>query len=131
MEGDETSMYGTVMRAKATPGNRQTVVAMMGEGVDTDGFHATHVLLPDGDDRTVVAAIQFQDPTTYSANSHDPATPGGVVQAVPGPPRRRPRVDRWRVDLLRRWPSGHQLNPGGRGWHFACARNRSLSFTSR
>lgn len=74
MEGDETSMYGTVMRAKATPGNRQTVVAMMGEGVDTNGFHATHVLLPDGDDRTVVAAIQFQDPTTYSANSHDPAT---------------------------------------------------------
>ena len=43
-------MYGTVMRAKATAGNRQAVVAMMGEGVDTAGFHATYVLLPDDDE---------------------------------------------------------------------------------
>ena len=67
-------MYGTVMRAKATPGNRQTVVTMMGEGVETKGFHATHVLLPDDDDRTVIAAILFEDDAAYSANAHDPAT---------------------------------------------------------
>lgn len=67
-------MYGTVMRAKAKPGNRQAVVAMMGEGVDTKGFHATHVLLPDEDDRSVVAAILFEDAAAYSANAHDPAT---------------------------------------------------------
>jgi hypothetical protein len=67
-------MYGTLMRAKTKPENRQTVVAMMGEGVDTKGFHATYVLLPDDDDRTVIAAVLFDDPTTYSANAHDPAT---------------------------------------------------------
>jgi hypothetical protein len=67
-------MYGTVMRAKATPGNRQTVVTMLGEGVETKGFYATHVLLPDDDDRTVIAAILFEDDVAYSANAHDPAT---------------------------------------------------------
>ena len=66
-------MYGTVMRATAKPGNRQAVVAMMGESVDTTGFHATHVLVPGDDDRGVVAAILFEDAAAYSANAHDPA----------------------------------------------------------
>jgi hypothetical protein len=43
-------MYGTVMRAKAKPGNRQAVVAMMGEGVGAKGSHATRVPLPDDDE---------------------------------------------------------------------------------
>ena len=38
------------------------------------GFHATHVLLPDDDDRTVVAAVLFEDGASYSANAHDPST---------------------------------------------------------
>jgi hypothetical protein len=67
-------MYGTVMRAKATAGNRETVVALMGEGVGAKGFHATHVLLPDDDDGTVIAAVLFEDDASYSANAHDPAT---------------------------------------------------------
>lgn len=67
-------MYGTVMRARATAGNRQAVVAMMGEGVDTAGFRATYVLLPDDDEDAVVAAIVFEDEEAYSANAHDPAT---------------------------------------------------------
>jgi quinol monooxygenase YgiN len=67
-------MYGTVMRARATAGNRQAVVAMMGEGLDTAGFRATHVLLPDDDEDAVVAAVIFEDRETYSANAHDPAT---------------------------------------------------------
>ena len=56
------------------PENRHTVVAMLGEGVATEGFHATHVLLPDDDDGTVIAAILFDDAAAYSANAHDPAT---------------------------------------------------------
>ena len=67
-------MYGTLMRARATPGNRDAVVALMGEGVGAKGFHATHVLLPDNDDRTVIAAVLFEDDASYSANAHDPAT---------------------------------------------------------
>lgn len=67
-------MYGTVMRARATRGRRQEVVAMLGEGLDTRGFRATYVLLPDGDDTAVVAGVLFEDRTTYSANAHDPAT---------------------------------------------------------
>ena len=67
-------MYGTLMRAKVSPGNRDAVVSLMGEGADAKGFHATHVLLPDDDDRTVIAAILFEDDAAYSANAHDPAT---------------------------------------------------------
>lgn len=67
-------MYGTVMRARATAGNRQAVVAMMGEGVDTAGFRATYVLLPDDDEDAVVAAVVFEDEEAYSTNTHDPAT---------------------------------------------------------
>jgi quinol monooxygenase YgiN len=67
-------MYGTVMRAKATPGNRQAVVALMGESLETKGFRATYVLLPDDDEHAVVAGVIFEDQDTYSANAHDPAT---------------------------------------------------------
>jgi quinol monooxygenase YgiN len=67
-------MYGTVMRAKTTPGNRQEVVALMGESLDTTGFRATYVLLPDDDEHAVVAGVIFEDRETYSANAHDPAT---------------------------------------------------------
>ena len=67
-------MYGTAMRAKATAGNRDAVVAMMGEGLDAAGFHATYVLLPDDDENAVVAAVIFDDRDSYSANAHDPAT---------------------------------------------------------
>jgi antibiotic biosynthesis monooxygenase (ABM) superfamily enzyme len=67
-------MYGTLMRANVTPGNRDAVAALMGEGVAAKGFHATHVLFPDDDDRTVIAAILFDDDVAYSANAHDPAT---------------------------------------------------------
>jgi hypothetical protein len=67
-------MYGTLMRAKATPGNREAVVALMGEGVGAKGFHATHILLPDDDDRAVIAAVLFEDDAAYSANAHDHAT---------------------------------------------------------
>lgn len=67
-------MYGTVMRAKAKAGKRREVVAMMGEGIDTKGFRATHVLLPDDDEDAVVAGVIFEDQETYSANAHDPAT---------------------------------------------------------
>ena len=38
------------------------------------GFHATHVLLPDADDRAVIAAILVDDDAAHSANAHDPAT---------------------------------------------------------
>lgn len=67
-------MYGTLMRAKVTPENRPAVIALMGEGVGAKGFHATHVLLPDDDDGSVIAAILFEDDAAYSANAHDPAT---------------------------------------------------------
>jgi heme-degrading monooxygenase HmoA len=67
-------MYGTVMRAKATAGNRQAVVTMMGEGLDAAGFRGTYVLLPDDDEDAVVAAVIFDDRDSYSANAHDPAT---------------------------------------------------------
>ncbi|HJQ72063.1 MAG TPA: hypothetical protein VJ887_01470 [Actinomycetota bacterium] len=67
-------MYGTVMRARATPGNRQAVVAMMGESLEAEGFRATYVLLPDDDEDSLVAGVIFEDQTTYSANAHDPAT---------------------------------------------------------
>lgn len=67
-------MYGTVMRATAKPGRRQEVYAMMGEGLDTTGFRATYVLLPDEDEDAVVAAVIFEDRKTYSDNAHDPAT---------------------------------------------------------
>lgn len=67
-------MYGTVMRAKVTPGNRQAVVDLMGESLEAKGFRATYVLLPDHDENAVVAGVIFQDPETYSANAHDPAT---------------------------------------------------------
>jgi hypothetical protein len=67
-------MFGTVMRARATPGNRQAVVTMMGEGLDAEGFRATYILLPDDDESSLVAVVIFEDRTTYSANAHDPAT---------------------------------------------------------
>ncbi|HUF59556.1 MAG TPA: hypothetical protein VMR89_08775 [Actinomycetota bacterium] len=69
-----SEMYGTVMRAKAKPGSRQEVVAMMGESLDTKGFRATYVLLPDDDEDAVVAGVIFEDQKAYSANAHDPAT---------------------------------------------------------
>lgn len=62
------------MRARAKPGKREEVVAMMGESLDTRGFRATYVLLPDEDDQAVVAGVLFEDRTTYSANADDPAT---------------------------------------------------------
>jgi hypothetical protein len=61
------------MRAKVTPGNRQAAVALMGESLDTTGFRATYVLLPDEDENAVVAGVIFEDRETYSANAHDPA----------------------------------------------------------
>lgn len=67
-------MYGTLMRATTAPEKRETVVAMMGEGASAKGFRATYVLLPDDDERTVIAAVVFDDPETYSANAHAPAT---------------------------------------------------------
>jgi hypothetical protein len=67
-------MYGTLMRARVSPDHRDAVVALMGEGVDARGFHASHVLLPDDDDRTVIAAVLFEDEAAYAANAHDPAT---------------------------------------------------------
>lgn len=67
-------MYGTLLRARAKPGKRGEVVAMMGEGLDTRGFRATYLLLPDDDEDAVVAGVLFEDRTTYSANAHDPAT---------------------------------------------------------
>jgi hypothetical protein len=67
-------MYGTVMRAKVIPGNRPAVVALMGESLETKGFRATYVLLPDDDENAVVAGVIFEDQDTYSANAHDPAT---------------------------------------------------------
>jgi quinol monooxygenase YgiN len=71
-KGEE--MYGTLMRAKVSPDNRDAVLALMGEGVDARGFHATHVLVPDDDDRTVIAAVLFEDEAAYAADAHDPAT---------------------------------------------------------
>jgi hypothetical protein len=67
--------------------------------VDTKGFHATYVLLPDDDDRTVIAAVVFDDPTTYSANAHDPATEEwyGRFRALL---EDDPRVDRRRMGLV-------------------------------
>jgi hypothetical protein len=47
---------------------------MMGEGLDTRGFRATYVMLPDDDEDAVVAGVIFEDQKTYSANAHDPAT---------------------------------------------------------
>lgn len=67
-------MYGTLMRARVTPENRSALLALMGEGAGATGFHATHVLMPDEDDGTVIAAILFEDKESYSANAHDPAT---------------------------------------------------------
>jgi hypothetical protein len=67
-------MYGTLMRAKVTLENRSSVLALMGEGAEAKGFHATHVLFPDDDDGAVIAAIMFEDEEAYSANAHDPAT---------------------------------------------------------
>jgi hypothetical protein len=67
-------MYGTLMRARVTPENRPALLALMGEGAGAEGFHATHVLVPDDDDGTVIAAILFEDQERYSANAHDPAT---------------------------------------------------------
>jgi hypothetical protein len=69
-------VYGTVMRARVTPGNRRSVVDLMGEGANAAGFHATYVLLPDDDVHTVLAAVIFEDREAYSANAHDPATEG-------------------------------------------------------
>ncbi len=82
-------MYGTLMRAKVTPGNRDAVVALMGEGTGAKGFHATHVLFPDDDDRTVIAAVLFDDDAAYSANAHDPTTER-VVRTVPRSSRTTP-----------------------------------------
>lgn len=67
-------MYGTLMRAKVTPENRSSVLALMGDGAEAKGFHATYVLFPDDDDGAVIAAIMFEDEEAYSANAHDPAT---------------------------------------------------------
>jgi quinol monooxygenase YgiN len=67
-------MYGTVMRARATPGKREAVVDLLGEGTDAAGFQASYVLLPDDDEQAVVAAVLFEDREAYSANAHDPAT---------------------------------------------------------
>jgi hypothetical protein len=67
-------MYGTLMRARAKPGRREEVVAMMGESLDTRGFRATYLLLPDDDEQSVIAGVLFDDRATYSANAHDPAT---------------------------------------------------------
>ncbi len=67
-------MYGTLMRARVTPENRSALLALMGEGAGAKGFQATHVLVPDEDEGTVIAAILFEDRESYSANAHDPAT---------------------------------------------------------
>ncbi len=67
-------MYGTMMRARAKEGRRKEALAMMGEGLDTRGFRATYLLLPDEDESAVVAAVLFDDRDSYSANAHDPAT---------------------------------------------------------
>jgi hypothetical protein len=67
-------MYGTLMRARVKPGNRDALVGAMSEGGSAKGFKVTYVLFPDEHESEVVAAVIFDDEDSYRANAHDPAT---------------------------------------------------------
>ena len=67
-------MYGTLMRARVKPENRDALLAVLGEGGSANGFAVSYVLLPDERQDEVVAAVIFEDEESYRANAHDPAT---------------------------------------------------------
>jgi hypothetical protein len=67
-------MYGTLMRARVKPGNRDAVAGVMNEGRSAKGFKVACVLFPDEHENEVAAAVIFDDEESYRANAHDPAT---------------------------------------------------------
>jgi quinol monooxygenase YgiN len=69
-------VYGTIMRARAKPGARETIeqwLASLGaNGVDPEGFHSSQLAWEDADPNRLVLIVHFRDKATYLANAGSP-----------------------------------------------------------
>jgi quinol monooxygenase YgiN len=70
-------MFGTIMRARTKPGQRDAFIAAMrerGNAANNPGFHSAEVGYEDKDPDRVIAVIHFRDRESYLANAQRPQT---------------------------------------------------------
>ena len=85
-------MYGTIMRARTKPGQRDAFIAAMTERGTPErnpGFLSAEVCAEDGDPNGVIAVIHFRDRESYMANADRPETDAEyqqMLQYLDGPP---------------------------------------------
>ena len=67
-------MYGTVARMKIQREKVDELRALMAtvEDRSVEGFHATHVLVPDDGRDEIIMAVFFDDKASYMKNADDP-----------------------------------------------------------
>ncbi len=85
-------MYGTIMRARTKPGQRDAFIAAMterGRPENNPGFLSAEVCAEDKDPNGVIAVIHFRDRDGYMANAQRPETDAEyqqMLQYLDGPP---------------------------------------------
>ena len=68
-------MFGTIMRARAKPGQREALVQFMAgyeQRRRPDGFESVQVAWGDQDPDQVITVVRFRDRESYMANATDP-----------------------------------------------------------
>ena len=85
-------MYGTILRAKTKPGQRDAFIATMRNRGTSDrnpGFLSAEVCTEDKDPDGVMIVIRFRDRDSYIANANRPETDADyreMVDQLQGPP---------------------------------------------
>ncbi|HZS13313.1 MAG TPA: antibiotic biosynthesis monooxygenase [Candidatus Dormibacteraeota bacterium] len=85
-------MYGTIMRARTKPGQRDAFIASMVDRGTADrnpGFLSAEVCAVDGDPEGVIAVIHFKDRESYLRNADRPEVDSEYRQMLgflAGPP---------------------------------------------
>lgn len=85
-------MYGTILRARTKPGQRDAFIAAMrerGTAEHNPGFLSAEVCTEDRDPDGVVVVIRFRDRESYLANANRPETDAdyrSTLEYLQGPP---------------------------------------------